>query len=134
MTTPQLPDPSWWEAFFKGYVLADAIYVLALIVVVHCLWRGQRQRHINLWDIVTSTDRQGLTLTDGRKLFEVGVFVVMTVGFSYLLLIGKMSEFYAGIYVGSFIGARALRDREQRLNKQLGLTGGEKGGDTPTKP
>lgn len=133
MSTPQ-PDPTWLEVFFRGYVLADAIYVFTLAMVIICLYKGQRQASINLWDMVTSTDRQGAVRTDGRKFFEVGVFVVMTVGFSYLLLIGKMSEFYAVIYVGSFIGARALRDREQRLNKQLGLTEGEKGGDSATKP
>ena len=114
---------AWWAAFFKGYVLADAIYVVVLLIVVACLWRGQHKGKIDLWDLVTATGKQGTVRTDARKLFEVGAFVVMTVGFSYLLLIGRMSEFYAGIYVGAFVGARYLRDREQRLNKQMDMKG-----------
>ncbi len=116
----------WWAEFFKGYVLADAIYMVTLLVVIACLWRGQRDGLINLWDLVTSTDKASKVRTDARKMFEAGTFVVMTVGFSYLLLIGKMTEFYAAIYVGAFVTARIFRDREQRLNKLMEMTHGAK--------
>jgi len=116
---------AWLSDFFKGYVLADAIYVATLLIVVVCLWRMHRDGHIRLWDLVTATDKQGFIRTDARKMFEAGAFVVMTVGFSYLLLVNKMTEFYAVIYVGAFVSARYLRDREQRLNRQIEMKEGK---------
>ena len=43
----------------------------------------------------------------------------MTIGFSYLVVQGKLTEFYAAIYVGAFVTARIFRDREQRLNRKI---------------
>jgi len=100
-----------------GYWAADYIYCITLLIVVLCLYRGQREKHINLWECVTSTDKEGRTRTDARKLWEAGVFVVMTVAFAYLVVQDKLTEFYAAIYVGSFLAARSMRDREQRLNR-----------------
>lgn len=100
-----------------GYWAADYIYILILCVVVLCMYRGQRQGHINLWDCVTTTAKDGTTRTDARKFMEVGAFVVMTVGFSYLVVQDKLTEFYAAIYISAFVAARSMRDREQRLNK-----------------
>jgi len=105
------------------YFIADWLYLALLLTAILCLWRGQRAGVIDLWDTVRTTkkgqDGQYRTYTDGRKLFEVGAFVVMTCGFSYLVIQGKLTEFYAVIYVSAFVTARSLRDREQRLNRAL---------------
>lgn len=103
----------------EAYWPADYIYVSVLVIIVLCLYRGHRQGHINLWEIVTATDKQGQVRTDSRKLFEAGAFVVMTIGFAYLVVQDKLSEFYAAIYVGAFVTARIFRDRERRLEKAL---------------
>ena len=105
----------------ETYWPADYIYVLTLLIVVLCMYRGQRDGKINLWELVTATDKQGFTRTDSRKMYECGVFVVMTVAFAYLVVQDKLTEFYAAIYVSAFIAARSLRDREQRLNRALDL-------------
>ena len=102
-----------------GYWAADYVYVLTLIIVVLCMYRGQRERNINLWDCVRATTKDGKIVTDARKLFEAGAFVVMTVAFSYLVVQDKLTEFYAAIYVSAFVAARSLRDREQRLNRLI---------------
>lgn len=99
--------------------LAPAIYVAILLCLVLCLARGHRTGEINLWELVTATDRGGNKRTDGRKLFETGAFVVMTTAFAYWALVGRLTEWYALIYVGAFVAARSLRDREQRLNSVL---------------
>lgn len=97
---------------------APAVYVLTLLVVALCLYRGHRDEHINLWDCIRA-GKDGQTFTDPRKLYEAGAFVVMTIGFAYLTLLDKMTEVYAAIYVGAWVAARSLRDREQRLNRAL---------------
>ena len=94
-------------------------YIGTLVLVVICLYRGQRTKQINLWDTVTATDKGGTTRTDSRKLFEVGAFVVMTTAFAYWAITDRLSEWYALIYVGAFVAARSMRDREQRLNRML---------------
>lgn len=101
-----------------NYWLADYIYFAAILTVAFCLWRGHRSGYINLWDTVTTT-KDGQIRTDARKLFEAGAFVVMTIGFSYLVVQDKLTEAYAAIYVGAFVTARIFRDREQRLNRQI---------------
>lgn len=98
------------------YYFADWVYLATLTWVVVCLALGHRQGKINLWELVTAVDRAGIDRTDGRKFYECGAFVVMTVGFSHMVLQGKLTEWYAGIYVAAFVTARWLRDREKRLN------------------
>ena len=94
-------------------------YIGTLVIVVWCLYRGQRSGKIDLWDTVRATGKDGKTFTDSRKMFEVGAFVVMTTAFAYWAIIDRLSEAYAAIYVGAFVAARSLRDREQRLNRML---------------
>lgn len=93
--------------------IGNAVYILTLLLASLCIARGHRQGHINLWELVTSTDRGGTQRTDGRKLFEVGAFFVMTVTFYFLTVTGKMSEWYALIYAASWVTARTLRDFAQ---------------------
>ena len=110
-------------AFLKleEYHLADWLYFGALTWALICIFIGQRTGKLNVWDMVTATDANGVVHTDGRKFQELGAFVVMTVGFSHLVVTGKITEWYAGIYVSAFVTARWLRDREQRLNREMGL-------------
>lgn len=106
------------------YFIADWLYLAVLMTAVLCLWRGHRTERIDLWDTIR-TKKGDATYTDPRKLFEVGAFVVMSCGFSYMVIQGKLTEWYAGIYVAAFVTARYLRDREQRLNKALDVQAGK---------
>ena len=112
---------TFWEFIFKvfaGYEVVDFLYGLMLLVIIVCLYRGHRSKDVNLWDVITSTDKTGKVRTDARKLFEAGAFTVMTIAFSYQAILGKLTEWYAAIYVGAFVTAKWLRDREQRLSRQ----------------
>lgn len=93
--------------------IGNFVYILTLLLAAFCVARGHRQGHLNLWELVTATDRNGTKRTDGRKLFEVGAFFVMTVTFYFLTVTGKMSEWYALIYAASWVTARTLRDFAQ---------------------
>ncbi|SRR5258708_16886717 len=110
--------------FFEGYGPHDAMYVLALLVIIIVLIIGHLRGKINMWELVTSTDKEGKVRTDPRKMFECGAFVVMTIAFSYLTIVGKMTEFYATIYVGAFVAARTLRDIAQLKDKAIEMTKG----------
>lgn len=105
--------------FGYGYWPADYIFILTLLIVIFCLYRGHRQKHINLWECVTATDKTGTSRTDATKLYLAGAFFVMTVAFSYLVVQDKLTESYALIYVATFAGAKWARDREQRLNTAI---------------
>lgn len=112
------------------YYVADWLYLAILLTAVLCLYRGHRSGTVDLWDVVRATNKDGKVFTDPRKLFEAGAFVVMTVYFSHAALQGKMTEWYAAIYVGAFVAARYARDREQRLNRQIDLEMSRKNGTT----
>ena len=90
--------------------IGNFVYVLTLLFVALFLLRGHHAGKVNLWDLITATDRQGHVRTDGRKLFEVGAFFVMTVTFYFITITGHMTEWYALIYAGSWITSRTLRD------------------------
>ena len=104
--------------------LGNAVYMLTLLLAAFCLARGHRQGHINLWDMVTATDRSDTRRTDGRKLFECGAFFVMTVTFYFLTVTGKMTEWYAFIYAGAWVTARGLRDMMQIKHEAMQQKGG----------
>lgn len=94
---------------------ATWLYIAVLVWIVLCLGHGHRTGKVNLWDLVTATARDGATRTDGRKLYECGAFLVMTVAFAYWAVIDRLTEWYAAIYVAAFVAARSMRDREKRL-------------------
>ena len=98
--------------------LGNAIYMITLLLAALCLARGHRENKINVWEIVTSTDRNGIVRTDGRKLFECGAFFVMTVTFYFLTVTGHMTEWYALIYASAWVAARGLRDMAQIKQQQ----------------
>lgn len=117
------------------YYIADWLFLTMLTVAVLCLYRGHRNHDVDLWDVIR-TGKGGKSYTDPRKLYEAGAFVVMTVGFAHMTIQGKLTEAYAGIYVGAWVAARYLRDREQRLNKalDLGLTPNTSQANQPDAP
>ena len=114
--------------------LAPWLYILVLVCLVVCLGRGHRAGKINLWDLVTATNDEGKVHTDGRKLFEAGAFAIMATAFAYWALIDRLTEWYALLFVSSFVVARAWRDREQRLNKQIDKAPAGAGMTKPDEP
>jgi hypothetical protein len=93
--------------------IVAAFYFIALLLAALCLARAHRESKINLWDMVTATDRAGKERTDGRKMFETGAFFVMTLTFAVLTVTAKLTEWYALIYVGAWVTARIFRDKAQ---------------------
>ena len=71
------------------------------------------------WDYVTSTDSKGIIRFDARKTFEAGAFTVSTLAFIYLTDKDNLTEWFFFTYMVSWTAARYLRDREQRLSKQI---------------
>lgn len=68
------------------------------------------------WDYVTSTPKDGKTRFDARKTWEAGAFLVSTVAFAWLVYSDRLTEWFFVGYMGTWVGARWLRDREQRLS------------------
>lgn len=113
------------------YYIADWLFLLMLLIAVLCLYRGHRNRDVDLWDVIRATGKEGKVYTDPRKLFEAGAFVVSTVGFAHMTIQGKLTEWYVMTYLGAFVTAKFLRDREQRLNRALELNAAPKEEKTP---
>jgi hypothetical protein len=70
----------------------------------------------SLSDLITATDKKGKARLDARKCFEAGCFLASTWAFVFLTASGKLTEFFFVGYMGSWVGARYLRDREKRLS------------------
>lgn len=103
------------------YDAAPWCFLLFLIICIWCLYRGHRAKSINLWEVVTTSDRYGNNRTDALKLFQAGAFSVMTAGFAYQLMTFRLDQVYVGVYVGVIFGARAFGLREKRLNRAIAL-------------
>lgn len=73
----------------------------------------------SLLDVVTATGRDGQVHFDPRKMFEAGAFCISSWGFIALVLAGRLTEAYFVGYMGTWVGARFLRDREQRLGRAI---------------
>lgn len=71
-------------------------------------------------DYITSTGKDGKVRFDPRKTWEAGAFIVSTGAFGWMAFKLQLTEFYFIGYMGAWVGARFLRDREQRLNKTAG--------------
>ena len=102
--------------------LGNVIYLMTLIAGAACIARGHRTGKLNLWDMVTSTDRNGIVRTDGRKMFEVIGQSVMVITFYFLTITARLSEWYVLIFAVSVIGARIARDVAQIKEAALGAT------------
>lgn len=94
--------------------IAPWLFITTLLWCCGCLAYGHRSGQINLWTLITASKGEK-QYVDPKKLAYIGVFVVMTIGFSYLSLFDRLSEWYAGIYVGAFVLGKWLGDREQRI-------------------
>lgn len=68
------------------------------------------------WDYVTSS-KGAVVHFDPRKTWEAGAFLVSTAAFAWLAYSDKLTEWFFIGYMGTWVGARFLRDREQRLAK-----------------
>lgn len=101
------------------YYIADWLYLAILLTAVLCLYRGHRGGNVDLWDVIKATGKDGKVHTDPRKLFEAGAFVVSTVGFSHMVIQGKLTEWFVMFYLAAWVTAKTLRDREQRLNRMI---------------
>lgn len=111
-----------------AYHIAPWLYMLAMVWLCVCLYFGHRSGKINLWDCVTTT-KGDKTFTDSKKLAYIGTFVVMAIGFAFLALTDRLTEWYATIFVAAFITGKFLGDREQRLHKEIEVKG-EKSNET----
>lgn len=69
------------------------------------------------WDYITSTDKHGKVRFDARKTWEAGAFVASTWAFILFSWRGTLTEFFFVGFMTTWVGARFLRDREQRLSK-----------------
>lgn len=127
---------SFLQALADSQWVAQWLYLIAWITIGILVARAQSQRKIDLWDAIRTTDKQGNIRIDPRKTFEAGVFLAMLLGFIYMVFQGVIATTeglaYTTIFVGAFVTARALRDREQRLNRALDLQ--QQNGGTNGKP
>lgn len=127
---------SFLQALADSQWVAQWLYLIAWITIGILVARAQSQRKIDLWDTIRTTDKQGNIRIDPRKTFEAGVFLAMLLGFIYMVFQGVIATTeglaYTTIFVGAFVTARALRDREQRLNRALDLQ--QQNGGTNGKP
>ena len=80
------------------------------------LWFLHLRGQINLVDCLTATDRHGIVRTDARKLIELATWYTLTLGFVYIVIQDKLTEWYVMAYIGGATVTRYLRDREQRLS------------------
>ncbi len=105
----------------SGYILGDFLYAFGIAMFYGLLLLQHHRGALDLNDLITATDKTGKTRVDARKLGEIGAWYVMTLGLWYLVVHDKITEFYVISYLGAFVTARFLRDREQRLNKQIDI-------------
>ena len=98
-----------------GYWPADFIFALGVALMFLVLWLLHHIGKINLIDCVTSTDRKGIVRTNGRKLIELASWYVLTLGFVYIVINDKLTEWYVVAYLGGATLTRFIGDRETRL-------------------
>lgn len=103
-------------ADMSAIVMSLALALMAAVALVS-LYRVHRDpAGPSLLDLLTATDRAGKVRFDARKCFEAGAWCVSTWAFVYLVIASRLTEwFYVG-YLGTWVTARWLRDREKRLN------------------
>ena len=97
-------------------IVMSTVLLCAAIGIGVSLLRMHRDHSLpSLTDLITATDKKGKTRLDARKCFEAGAFLTSTWAFVFLTAAGKLTEWYFVGYLGSWVGARFLRDREKRL-------------------
>lgn len=101
-----------------GYYPADFVFAMGVALMFGVLWFLHLRGTINLVECVTATDRTGTVRTDARKLIEFATWYCLTLGFVYIVVHGKLTEWYVVAYIGGSATIRYLRDREQRMQPQ----------------
>ena len=97
-------------------IVMSTLLLCAAVGIGVSLIRMHRDKDApNLTDLITSTDRSGKVRFDARKCWEAGAFLTSTWGFVFLTASFKLTEFFFIGYMGAWVGARFLRDREKRL-------------------
>jgi cytochrome oxidase assembly protein ShyY1 len=98
-------------------VVMGAVMVVLVAIAAIGLWRVQRDpKKPDLLDLLTSTDKTGKVRFDSRKCFEAGAFATSTWAFVHLTLTHQLTEWFLAAYIGAWVFARTMRDREKRLN------------------
>jgi hypothetical protein len=93
-----------------------AVMVALVAIAAISLWLVQRDpKQPDLLDLLTSTDKTGKLRFDSRKCFEAGAFATSTWAFVHLTLTHQLTEWFLAAYIGAWVFARTMRDREQRL-------------------
>jgi len=93
-------------------------FVAFVLVIVGSIWRVHRDKSPDkpsLLDLLTATDRTGRVRFDARKCWEAGAFFCSSWAFVYVVMTKALTEWFFVGYMGAWVLARALRDREQRL-------------------
>lgn len=100
-------------------IVMSTVLLCACIGIGISLIRMHRDKEMpNLLDLISATDKKGRVRIDARKCFEAGCFLSSTWAFVFLTASGKLTEFFFVGYMSAWVGARFLRDREQRLSHQ----------------
>ena len=97
-------------------IAMSTVLICGTIAIGVSLLRMHKDKKLpTLLDLITATDKKGRVRLDARKCFEAGCFLASTWGFVYLIAANRFTEFYFVGYMGAWVGARWLRDREKRL-------------------
>lgn len=100
-------------------IVMGTVLICGAIGIGYSLLTMHKDKRLpNLTDLLTSTDRKGKVRFDARKCFEAGAFLASTWAFIFLTAQGKLTETYLTVYMGAWVVARTMRDREQRLTTQ----------------
>ena len=100
-------------------IVMGAVFGLLMVLAGITLWKIHTDtKQPSLLDLLTSTDKKGKVRFDARKCFEAGAFATSTWAFVFITIDGKLTEWFFAGYMAAWVGARWLRDREQRLSTQ----------------
>jgi hypothetical protein len=94
-----------------------AVLLVFVLLAAWSLWKVERDpKAPDLLDLLTTTDRRNKLRFDSRKCFEAGAFLTSSWAFVYLTLTHQLTEWFFVCYIGAWVAARSMRDREQRLS------------------
>ena len=102
-----------WMELAMG--IAFVAFVLTLAGVLWRVHRDKAPEKPSLLDLLTATDRQSKVRFDARKCYESGAFFLSSWAFVYLVVTKGLTEWFFIGYMATWVTARFLRDREQRL-------------------
>lgn len=101
-----------------GYWPADFVFAAGVALMFLVLLLLHLQGKINLVECLQSTDRRGIVRTDPRKMIEFCTWYILTLGFVYIVVHDKLTEWYVAAYISGATLTRFLRDREKRMAPQ----------------